>query len=182
VLLLCLHFVVKLCSAKTMKKLSASTSAVHPIQTTAAAQPTLQETPSLMEMLRDNPYSSQNEGEDNEKEMEREDEEEGGLGFEFELDEEDEDEEELSHQSLRLDMFVSASASGSSSDSSFGHFAWNQISSLWDSKSESSEGRRPHFDPQLSSRGSGDEESSSEASSDHHNNSSSRSSDEVESS
>jgi hypothetical protein len=157
VLLLCLHFVVKLCSAKTMKKLSDS--AVHPIQT-LTAQSTPQETPPLRNtpsflsnddqetapknaslFLEEGPRDATNNLQDDGEaaEMEGEDEDEDGLGFEF--NEEDED-EECSDESLRLEMFVpvSASASGSSSSSgsSSGQF-WNQMFSLWGSKSESSD-------------------------------------------
>jgi hypothetical protein len=169
VLLLCLHFVVKLCSAKTMKKLSDS--AVHPLQTTGP-QSTPQGAPSLMEPHRNTPSlveAPRNVGKDGhdddkvaEKEMEREDEDEGGLQFDIQNDSED-----SRDHSLRLAMFLPASSSGSSShssssrsssDSSSGKFAWDQIFSLLDSKSECSDDS-PDFDFQLNCRSSSDEQS-----------------------
>jgi hypothetical protein len=130
VLLLCLHFVVKLCSAKTMKKLSDS--AVHPIQT-MAAQPTPQETPSLMEEGPRVANDCNEESDEAEKEIEGED---------------------CSNQSLRLERFVSASASrSSSSGSSSGQFCWKQMSSLRSSNSESSDEWRPNFGNRSSDEG-----------------------------
>jgi hypothetical protein len=153
VLLLCLHFLVKLCSAKTMKKLSASS--VHPIQTTQLSPlaPSLVEEGSsdaasrMEEGLRDAINDGHDDVEAAVRDIEGEDEAEDGL--EFELDEEEA--EDSSDQSLRLEMFVGDSALGSSaSDSSSGQF-WNQMSSLWSSKSDSSEDLRP-LDSPLSTR------------------------------
>jgi hypothetical protein len=157
VLLLCLHFVVKLCSAKTMKKLSDSTA--------PASQSTPQDASSLTEagpkdslFLEEGPRDATNNLQDDGEaaEMEMEGEDEDGLGFEFD---EEAEAEESSDQSLRLEMFVPASALGSSSSSrsSSGQF-WNQMFSLWSSKSESSDEWLPHFD-------SGDEESDHSSSS-----------------
>jgi hypothetical protein len=142
VLLMCLHFVLKLCSAKTMKKLSDS--GVHPM----AAQPTPQETPSVMEEGPRHTPSVMEEGlRDSPSVMEE------GLR----------DSPSVMEEGYRVTPSVMGPRgvakscgdegegqiewSSSSSDSS----SWNQILSFWSSKSESSDEWRPSRASQLSS-------------------------------
>jgi hypothetical protein len=137
VLLLCLHFLVKICSAKSMKKLSDS--AVNPIRTltpqsTPQDAPSLRSAPSFIHSPRDTAKDDHDDVEVAEKVSVCED------GFKFD---EGEDEASRDDSLPALSSQSSASASGSSSGSSSGQI-WDRMFSLWHSDSESS----INFDPQ----------------------------------
>jgi hypothetical protein len=144
VLLLCLHFLVKLSSAKAMKKLSTNDDP--------------QQVPSLIEEgprdapLRGDAHSlidleAPQDTSDRHENVEAAQKDTSEARLDLESYQEDEEESSDQDQSLWLERFLSASALGSSSsDSSSGQF-WNQMLSLWSSKSESSdEWRHPHSD------------------------------------